>query len=216
MIQTLYNNTPVKAAFSLPQVALPSRARVVVIGGGIAGSSMAYQLALAGWKDVVLLEQSQISSGTTWHAAGQIGQLRGNSAQTKVNKATVEIFENLLKNTGHDPGWLQCGGLQLASCDERLRQLQRNAAMAEVFGVEANLISGEGCLEYYPMLNTSDLKGAIYLPGDGKVLPGETTVASAIGAQQRGVTIVEGVRAIKLIYSENGLGIKTHHWSRYR
>jgi|TARA_B110000914_G_scaffold133674_1_gene116848 glycine cleavage system aminomethyltransferase T/glycine/D-amino acid oxidase-like deaminating enzyme len=208
MIQTLYNNTPVKAAFSLPQVALPSRARVVVVGGGIAGSSMAYQLALAGWKDVVLLEQSQISSGTTWHAAGQIGQLRGNSAQTKVNKATVEIFENLLKNTGHDPGWLQCGGLQLASCDERLRQLQRNAAMAEVFGVEANLISGEGCLEYYPMLNTSDLKGAIYLPGDGKVLPGETTVASAIGAQQRGVTIVEGVRAIKLIYSENGLGIK--------
>ena len=207
-IQTLHTNTPVKAEYQLPQLELPQRAKIVVVGGGIAGTSMAYQLALAGWKDVVLLEQSTIASGTTWHSAGQVGQLRASSAQTKVNKASTEIFASLLDDTGHDPGWLQCGGLQLASCDERLRQLQRNAAMAEVFGVEATLISGEQCADYWPMLNTSDLNGGIYLPGDGRVLPGEATTAFAKGAMQRGVKIVEGVRAHKLIHSENSLGIK--------
>jgi len=207
-IQTLHTNTPVKAEHSFPQQDLPKQAKIVVVGGGIAGTSMAYQLALAGWKDVVLLEQSSISSGTTWHSAGQVGQLRASSAQTKVNKASTQIFASLLDDTGHDPGWLQCGGLQLASCDERLRQLQRNAGMAHVFGVDAKLISGEECAQYYPMLNTSDLKGGIYLPGDGRVLPGEATVSFAKGAMQRGATIVENVRAKKLIYSENGLGVK--------
>jgi len=213
MIQTLHNNTPVKAAFSLPQVDLPSRARVVVVGGGIAGCGVAYQLALAGWKDVVLLEQSWLASGTTWHSAGQVGQLRASSAQTKVNKASTEIFASLLEDTGHDPGWLQCGGLQLASSDERLYQLQRNAAMAEVFGVEATMISGEECAQYYPMLNTEDLKGAIYLPGDGRVLPGECTIALAKGAMKRGVKIVENTRCESLIVEEGQLkritGVKT-------
>ncbi|MFC4993823.1 GcvT family protein [Rubritalea tangerina] len=206
--QTLHTNTPVKAQYDFPRHSLPRKARVVVVGGGIAGTSMAYQLARAGWNDIVLLEQSNISSGTTWHSAGQVGQLRASSAQTKVNKASTEIFAQLKQDTGHDPGWLQCGGLQLASCDERWRQLQRNAAMAEVFGVEATLISGEACANYWPMLNTEDLIGGIYLPGDGRVLPGEATVAFAKGAQQRGAKIIENIHAQKLIYHENNQGIK--------
>ena len=134
--QTLHDNTPVKAEFSIPAQDLPTQARVVIIGGGIAGVSVAYHLGRAGWDNVVLLEQNQISSGTTWHAAGMVGQLRSSSAQTKVNKASVQIYSQLLADTGHDPGWLQCGGLQLAACQERMYQLQRNAAMAEVYGVE--------------------------------------------------------------------------------
>ncbi|MDG2399920.1 MAG: FAD-dependent oxidoreductase [Akkermansiaceae bacterium] len=214
MVQTLHDNTPVKAEFALPQADLPSRARVVVVGGGIAGCGIAYQLALAEWKDVVLLEQSSLASGTTWHSAGQVGQLRASSAQTKVNKASTEIFASLLEDTGHDPGWLQCGGLQLASSDERLYQLQRNAAMAEVFGVNATMISGEECAQYYPMLNTKDLKGGIYLPGDGRVLPGECTISLAKGAMQRGVKIVENTRCESLIVEEGQLkritGVKTN------
>ena len=214
MVQTLHNNTPVKAEFVVPQTNLPSQARVVVVGGGIAGCGVAYQLALAGWNDVVLLEQSSLASGTTWHSAGQVGQLRASSAQTMVNKASTEIFASLLEDTGHDPGWLQCGGLQLASSDERLYQLQRNAAMAEVFGVEATMISGEECAQYYPMLNTEDLKGGIYLPGDGRVLPGECTIALAKGAMKRGVKIIENTRCEALIVEEGQLkritGVKTN------
>lgn len=185
-----------------------------MVGGGIAGCGVAYQLALAGWKDVVLLEQSSLASGTTWHSAGQVGQLRASSAQTKVNKASTEIFASLLEDTGHDPGWLQCGGLQLASSDERLFQLQRNAAMAEVFGVEATMISGEECAQYYPMLNTEDLTGGIYLPGDGRVLPGECTIALAKGAMKRGVKIIENTRGESLLIEEGQLkritGVKTN------
>jgi len=202
MIKTLHSNTPVRAAFHLPQEDLPSKARVVVVGGGIAGCGIAYQLALAGWKDVVVLEQSSLASGTTWHSAGQVGQLRASSAQTKMNKASTEIYASLLEDTGHDPGWLQCGGLQLASSDERFYQLQRNAAMAEVFGVEAKMISGEECAQYYPMLNTEDLKGGIYLPGDGRVLPGECTIALAKGAIKRSVKFVENTRCESLIVEE--------------
>ncbi|GAA5496189.1 4-methylaminobutanoate oxidase (formaldehyde-forming) [Rubritalea halochordaticola] len=208
MVQTLFDNTPVKANFEVPESDLPKSAQVVIVGGGIAGASMAYLLAKQGWSDIVLLEQSKLASGTTWHSAGQVGQLRASSAQTKVNKASVEIFSSLKEDTGHDPGWLQCGGLQLASCDERMNQLQRNAAMADVFGVEAQMISAEECQQYWPMLNTGDLKGGIYLPGDGRVLPGECVVSLAKGALQRGVKIIEGVEVSSLLYEDKGSGVK--------
>ncbi|MGC4016308.1 MAG: FAD-dependent oxidoreductase [Luteolibacter sp.] len=207
-VQTLYDNTPVRASFSVPHSELPKSARVVIVGGGIAGTAAAYHFARAGWKDVHLLEQSKLASGTTWHSAGQVGQLRASSAQTKVNKASAELFARLKEETGHDPGWLQCGGLQLASCEERLLQLQRNAAMAEVFGVEAGVITAEECRSFYPMLHTADLTGGVYLPGDGRVLPGECTVALAAGAMQGGVKIHEGVRITGLIHSTDRRGIK--------
>ncbi len=207
-VQTLHTNTPVAAVFELPPRELPASCRVVIVGSGIAGASVAYHFGLAGWQDVVLLEQSKLASGTTWHSAGQVGQLRASSAQTKINKASTELYASLLAATGHDAGWLQCGGLQLAQTGERMHQLRRNAAMAEVFGVEARLISAGECADYYPMLRTGDLKGAIHLPGDGRVLPGECTLALARGAMQHEVTVMDGVQAGELIVEENVHGLK--------
>jgi len=208
MQQTLHTNTPVKADFQIAPTDLPAQARVVIVGGGIAGAAVAHQFALAGWNGVVLLEQNQISSGTTWHAAGMVGQLRSSSAQTKVNKASVEIYSQLLADTGHDPGWLQCGGLQLAACDERMHQFHRQAAMAEVYGVKAEIITADQCRDYWPMLHTEDLKGGVYLPGDGRVLPGECTVALAKGALRRGVRIVERTEVTDFLVQQQAHGIQ--------
>lgn len=201
--QTNFDNTPVKSEWRAPQCDLPHEAQVVIVGGGIAGASLAYHFAKAGWSDVVLLEQNQVASGTTWHSAGQVGQLRSSSAQTKVNKASARLFASLLEETGHDPGWLQCGGLQLASCNERMNQLKRNAAMAGLFGVEASVIGPDECRKFWPMLRTDDLVGGVYLPGDGRVLPGECTVALAKGAIAGGVKVIENVRVTGLAFEQN-------------
>ncbi len=201
-IKTLYDNTPVKAEFSVPETEMPTDARVVIVGGGIAGTSIAYHFAKHGWDGVYLLEQNQLSSGTTWHSAGQVGQLRSSAAQTKVNKASTELYERLLAETGHDPGWLNCGGLQLATSDERMHQLRRTASMAQVFEVETHLVSPDQCREYWPMLNIGDVKGGVYISGDGRVLPGECTIALAKGALQGGVKILEGVAVEQLLFDE--------------
>lgn len=164
---------------------------------------------MAGWKDVYLLEQNKLSSGTTWHSAGQVGQLRSSSAQTKVNRESVKLYARLKDETGHDPGWLNCGGLQLASSRERMYQLERMASIADVYRIEANVISNEACKEYWPMLNTADLVGGVYLPGDGRVLPGECTISLAKGAMQEGVKIIENIEVLELVYQQSRAGIKT-------
>ena len=164
---------------------------------------------MAGWKDVYLLEQNKLSSGTTWHSAGQVGQLRSSSAQTKVNRESVKLYARLKDETGHGPGWLNCGGLQLASSRERMYQLERMASIADVYRIEANVISNEACKEYWPMLNTADLVGGVYLPGDGRVLPGECTISLAKGAMQEGVKIIENIEVLELVYQQSRAGIKT-------
>lgn len=198
-IQSLFDNTPVRSDFKIPEMPLPDSARVIIVGGGIAGASVAYHFAQAGWKDVYVLEQNSVGSGTTWHSAGQVGQLRSSSAQTKVNKASVELYSRLHQETGHDPGWLTCGGLQLATSQERMLQLHRNAAMADLFGVESEVISADECVKYWPMLRTNDLVGAVYLPGDGRVLPRECTIALAKAAINKGVKFIENVTVKRLI-----------------
>ena len=143
MIETLVSNTPVKVASGFQETSLPSSARVVIVGGGVVGASVAYHLSSLGWKDVVLLEQGGIGGGTTWHAAGMVGQLRTSNSLTKINKYSVELYKHLQEDLGHDIGWLQVGSLIVGTCEERMTQLRRTAAMAEVFGVEASLLDCE-------------------------------------------------------------------------
>src|SRR6058998_3428312 len=115
---------------------IPTEAKVVIVGGGIVGCSIAYHLTRLGWKDVVLLEQNQLAGGTTWHAAGLVGRLRTTNSMTRINKYSVELYASLEKETGHSVGWKPVGSLIVARSRERIQQLSRSAAMAEWFGVE--------------------------------------------------------------------------------
>ncbi len=146
---------------------LPKEAKVVIVGGGIVGCSIAYHLAKLGWKDVVLLEQNQLAGGTTWHAAGLIGRLRTTNSMTKINKYSAELYAGLEKETGHPVGWKPVGSLIVARSKERLTQLRRTAAMSEWFGVEAHLINPEAAREKWPLLRIDDVLGAAWLPHDG-------------------------------------------------
>src|SRR5262245_21952493 len=172
---------------------LPSQARVVIVGGGVIGCSVAYHLAKLGWKEVVLLEQNALAGGTTWHAAGLIGRLRTTNSMTKINKYSAELYASLEKETGHSVGWKQVGSLIVGRSPERMQQLHRTAAMAEWFGVEVQIIKPREALEKWPLLNVDDVLGAAWLPHDGKLVPKELALALAKGADQRGASIFENV-----------------------
>src|SRR5882672_5466313 len=131
---------------------LPSEAKVVVVGGGVIGTSVAYHLTQLGWKDVVLLEQHALAGGTTWHAAGLIGRLRTTNSMTKINKYSAELYARLEKETGHSVGWKQVGSLIVARSEDRMIQLHRTAAMAEWFGVQVDMISPKAALTKWPLL----------------------------------------------------------------
>ena len=163
--------------------ALPDRARVVIVGGGIAGASVAYHLAKLGWSEVLLLEQGRLAGGTTWHAAGTVGRLRTSSSLTKINEYSVQLYSSLEQETGKPTGWKQVGSLIVARCPERMTQLRRTVAMAQYLGVEASMIDTEAAHEKCPLMNTEDLLGAAWLPGDGKVQPEQTTLSLASGAR---------------------------------
>src|SRR5947208_1026153 len=180
----------------------PTQTRVVIVGGGIIGCSIAYHLAKLGWKDVVLLEQNRLAGGTTWHAAGLIGRLRTTNSMTKINKYSAELYAGLEKETGHPVGWKPVGSLIVARSKERLTQLRRTAAMSEWFGVEVHLINPESAREKWPLLRIDDLLGAAWLPHDGKVIPKEVAIALAKGAQSRGAKIVENVRVLDVLHRD--------------
>ncbi|SVD09825.1 uncharacterized protein METZ01_LOCUS362679, partial [marine metagenome] len=173
---------------------LPSEARVVIVGGGIVGCSVAYHLTRLGWGDVVLLEQGELSGGTTWHAAGLIGRLRTSNSLTRINKYSAELYASLEAETGQSTGWNQVGSLIVARSEERMIQLHRTAAMAELFGVEARIISVDEAVEKWPLMDPNGLRGGVWLPHDGKVVPKDTTLALAAGARQRGAQIIEHIR----------------------
>jgi sarcosine dehydrogenase len=177
---------------------LPQQARVVIVGGGIAGASVAYHLTKLGWKDVVLLEQNQLAGGTTWHAAGLVGRLRTSNSMTKINKYSAELYARLEKETGHPVGWKQVGSLIAAKGKDRMIQLRRTAAMSELFGVEVQIVGPEVVAEKWPLLRTDDILGGAWLPHDGKVLPKEVALALAKGAQRAGATIVEQCRTLNI------------------
>ena len=173
---------------------LPGRARVVIIGGGVIGASVAYHLALMGWTDVLLLEQGQLSCGTTWHAAGLVGQLRATENGTRLVQYSTELYGRLEEETGLSAGFRRCGGVTVARTHDRMVQLRRTAATAEAYQLDCELITPAQARDRYPIMAVDDIVGAIWLPGDGRANPTDLTAALARGARDRGAAIRERVR----------------------
>jgi heterotetrameric sarcosine oxidase gamma subunit len=182
---------------------LPTHARIVIVGGGIAGCSTAYHLSLLGQTDVLLLEQGQLTCGTTWHAAGLIGQMRPNRNMTQMSKYGIELYSKLEAETGLATGWKQCGSVNVAATPERMKVLRKQAALARSFGVEVEVINAQRAGELFPLLRTDDLQGGLWIAGDGKANPADLTMSLAKGARNRGVKIVEGVEVTGVL-TENG------------
>ncbi|MFK7838444.1 MAG: FAD-dependent oxidoreductase [Sulfitobacter sp.] len=174
---------------------VPSHARVVIIGGGVIGCSVAYHLTKLGWKDVVLLERKQLTSGTTWHAAGLIAQLRATANMTKLAKYSQELYGNLEQETGVATGFKRCGSITVALTDERREEIYRQAAMARAFGVDVEEISPQEVLEKYEHLNIEGITGAVFLDKDGQGDPANIALALAKGARQRGASVIERTKA---------------------
>jgi glycine cleavage system aminomethyltransferase T/glycine/D-amino acid oxidase-like deaminating enzyme len=173
---------------------LPKKARVVIIGGGIIGCSVAYHLTKLGWKDVVLLERKQLTCGTTWHAAGLIGQLRSSANMTRLAKYSADLYRGLEAETGLATGTRQVGSVSVALTEERKEELFRNASMARSFGVPVEEMSPQEVKERYAHLNIDGVKAGVWLPTDGQGDPANIALALAKGARNRGAVIAEGVK----------------------
>ena len=182
---------------------LPTHARIVIVGGGIAGCSTAYHLAAFGEKDVLVVEQGKLTCGTTWHAAGLVGQMRPNRTMTRMSKYGIELYATLEAETGLATGWKQCGSVNVARTRERMKVLRKQLGLARGFGVECEEISPARAGEMFPPLRSDDLAGAISIPGDGKANPADLTMSLAKGARNRGVKIVEDAEVVA-VRSEAG------------
>ncbi|GAA2869383.1 4-methylaminobutanoate oxidase (formaldehyde-forming) [Aminobacter niigataensis] len=175
-------------------MALPSHAQIVVIGGGIIGCSTAYHLARDHKADVILLEQGKLTSGSTWHAAGLVGQLRSSASITRVLKYSVELYKGLEAETGLATGWKMTGCLRLATNQDRWTEYKRLATTAKSFGMDMQLVSPEEVKRMWPLMETSDLVGASWLPTDGQASPSDITQSLAKGARMHGAKLFENVR----------------------
>ena len=173
---------------------IPSHARVVIIGGGVSGCSVAYHLAKLGWKDIVLLERKVLTCGTTWHAAGLIGQLRGSQNATRLAKYSADLYVKLEEETGVATGMRQNGSITVALTEHRHEEILRQATLARAFDVDVAEISPEQVKEMYPHLNVSDVVGAVHLPLDGQCDPANIAMALAKGARMRGALVIEGLK----------------------
>jgi len=173
---------------------LPSRAQVVIVGGGVIGTSVAYHLTKLGWTDVLLLEQGTLSCGTTWHAAGLVGPLRASESGTRLVQYSAELYDSLEAETGLATGYRNVGGVIVARTEDRMVQLRRTAANATAYDMDCELVSPARAQELWPAMRVDDLLGAVWLPGDGKVNPSDVTQSLAKGARMRGARIAERVR----------------------
>ena len=173
-----------------PRGELPGAARCVVIGGGVGGASIAYHLTKLGWDDVVLVERDQLTSGSTFHSAGLVGQLRGSVSLTRMMMYSVELYREL----GADCGWIECGSIRLASSEERMEELRRQAGWAKTFGLPLELISAEEARELFPLMTTDGVHGAAWLPSDGYLDPSQLTLALAERARAGGAGIHTSTR----------------------
>ncbi len=170
---------------------IPTHARVVIVGGGIAGVSTAYHLTKLGITDVVLLEQGRLTCGTTWHAAGLVGQTRATRNATRMSRYGIELYASLEQETGLATGWKQCGSVNIAKTPQRMQLMRRQMARAQSFGVEFEWLSPSDVATSVPLLRTDDLSGGVWIPGDGKANPTDLTQSLAKGARTRGAAIFE-------------------------
>ena len=180
---------------------IPEHARVIIIGGGVIGCSVAYHLSKLGWKDVLLLERKQLTSGTTWHAAGLIAQLRATANMTKLAKYSQELYGTLEEETGVSTGFKRVGSINVALTKERMEELSRSAAMARAFDVAVEEISPDEVLGRYPHINLDGVVGGVFLEKDGQGDPANIALALAKGAKQKGANIIEGVKVTKILKS---------------
>ncbi|TJV23865.1 MAG: FAD-binding oxidoreductase, partial [Mesorhizobium sp.] len=182
---------------------LPAYAEIVVIGGGIIGCSTAYHLARDHKADVVLLEQGKLTSGSTWHAAGLVGQLRSSASITRVLKYSVDLYKGLEAETGLATGWKMTGCLRLATNADRWIEYKRLATTAKSFGMDMQLLSPAEVKAMWPLLETGDLVGANWLPTDGQANPSDITQSLAKGARMHGARLFEDVRVTGLDMQED-------------
>lgn len=189
---------------------IPDRAEVVVVGGGVIGCSMAYHLTKVGITDVVLCERKQLTCGTTWHAAGLVGQLRGSLNMTRLAKYTAELYTGLEQETGQATGFKQNGAVNIATTIGRLEEMKRMASMAQVFDLEVNVIGPDEIQELNPLIFTGDVLGAVHIPSDGQANPVDVTQALAKGARMGGACVFENTKVTDIL-TQNGriTGVKT-------
>jgi glycine cleavage system T protein len=180
----------------------PSQAQVVIIGGGVGGCSIAYHLTLLGWKDIVVLERSELTSGSTFHSAGLVGQLRTSSNLTKMIRYSTDLYRRLKDETGRDPGWREVGSLRLASSPERLEELKQLVAVSRSFGLPLELISPKEAQDLFPLMTLDDVRGAVFLPTDGFIDPTGLTMALAAGAKERGAQFLTHTRLQSITLTE--------------
>src|SRR5688572_19142251 len=170
------------------------RARAVVIGGGVGGASVLYWLARLGWEDVLLVERADLTSGSTFHSAGLVGQLRGSLSLTRMMMNSVDLYRSLADEVGLETGWKGVGSLRLASSEERMEELARQAGWAKTFGLPLELVSAADAQRLFPPMTTEGVLGAAYLPTDGYIDPSQLTLALAEGARRGGAEIRTGTR----------------------
>ncbi|MFT5112417.1 MAG: sarcosine dehydrogenase [Parasphingorhabdus sp.] len=189
---------------------LPKHARIIIIGGGIIGCSTAYHLAKMGCNDVLVLEKGKLTSGSTFHAAGLVGQLRSNANITQLLGYSVDLYKSLETETGLATGWKMNGGLRLACNQERWTEVKRQATTAHSFGLEMDLLTPQEALELWPIMDISDLVGAAYLPTDGQANPSDITLSLASGARKNGVEIHEDTSVTGFIFDNDRItAVKT-------
>ena len=181
----------------------PTQARVVIIGGGIAGCSVAYHLTKLGWTDVVLLERKSLTCGTTWHAAGLVREVLGSFTLSRLAQYSLKLFRGLEEETGQAIGLRQNGSIGIATHEERWEEHRRGADLGKACGIEATLLSAAETKELYPILNVDDVIGAVFFPNDGQVNPADTTMALAKGARRGGATIFEDTK-VTAIHAADG------------
>src|SRR5512134_564148 len=174
------------------------RARAVVIGGGVGGASILYWLTRLGWEDVVLVERADLTSGSTFHSAGLVGQLRSSLSLTKMMMASVELYRTLEAEVGLETGWREVGSLRLASSPERLEEIARQAGWAKTFGLPLELISAEEAQRLFPPMTTEGVLGAAFLPTDGYIDPSQLTFALAEGARRGGAELLTNTRVTEI------------------